>query len=478
MTMSVDGLVSGMDTTAIITQLLQAEANPQVLLKQKLSAAQTQASAYRTVNTTFAAVRAAAEALTASSLSAARKVSVSGTTPTSVTASASATAVDGSAITFTVTGLAAKQTVISNGEWASLTADARTAKDGSTAEPAWPLEIRNADGTVRGTVTLPAGATLAQAVTAINDKKLGVQASAVRVADGTYRLQITGTATGAANAFELRSDTETDLDGNVGSAFTRTSTAKDASIDLGGGVVATSATNTFSDLLAGVAVTVSAEAADPVTVTVAQDADGVAGKVQVLVDAVNAALSTVKTYTNNDKGSTAALKGDYNLTSLTGKLLQAVADAVGADGSPVKVGLQLAKDGKSVVFDKAKFTTALKETPELATRMISGRVASSGIDGVAGTPDDVTAMTGIAGRLFDVAKAASDSATGSIVSLAKGKDSIATDLKNRIEAWDLRLAKRKETLTRQFTAMETALSSLKNQSTWLAGQINGLPKWS
>jgi flagellar hook-associated protein 2 len=475
MTMSVDGLVSGMDTTSIISQLLAAEANPQILLKQKLSSAQTEASAYRTVNTTFAAVRAAAEALTASSVSAARKVSSS---TTSVTASAAATAVDGSSITFTVTGLAGKQTVISNGEWASLTADARTAKDGTPAEPAWPLEIRNADGTVRGTVTIPVGATLAQAVTAINDKKLGVTATAVKVADGSYRLQITGTATGAENAFELRSDTETDGDGNVGSAFTRTATAKDASIDLGGGVVATSATNTFADLLGGVAVTVSKEETDPVTVTVAQDADGVAAKMQTLVDAVNAALSTVKTYTNNDKGSTAALKGDYNLTSLSGTLLQAVAGAVGSDGSPVKVGLQLAKDGKSVVFDKAKFTAALKDDPELATRMVSGRVASSGTDGVAGTPDDVTAVTGIAGRLFDVAKAASDATTGSIVSLAKGKDSIATDLKNRIEAWDLRLAKRKEALTRQFTAMETALSSLKNQSTWLAGQINSMPSWS
>ena len=45
----------------------------------------------------------------------------------------------------------------------------------------------------------------------------------------------------------------------------------------------------------------------------------------------------------------------------------------------------------------------------------------------------------------------------------------------QVDAWDLRLVKRKETLTRQFTAMETALSSLRNQSTWLAGQINGLP---
>jgi flagellar hook-associated protein 2 len=52
---------------------------------------------------------------------------------------------------------------------------------------------------------------------------------------------------------------------------------------------------------------------------------------------------------------------------------------------------------------------------------------------------------------------------------------MAKDITDRIADWDLRLAKRKETLTAQFTAMETALSSLKNQSTWLAGQINSLP---
>jgi flagellar hook-associated protein 2 len=52
------------------------------------------------------------------------------------------------------------------------------------------------------------------------------------------------------------------------------------------------------------------------------------------------------------------------------------------------------------------------------------------------------------------------------------------DIQQRIESWDLRLAKRKEMLTRQFSAMETALSSLKNQSTWLAGQINSLPTYS
>jgi flagellar hook-associated protein 2 len=67
-----------------------------------------------------------------------------------------------------------------------------------------------------------------------------------------------------------------------------------------------------------------------------------------------------------------------------------------------------------------------------------------------------------------------DTTTGTLTLLAQGRDKLAKDIESRIEAWDLRLAQRKQTLTRQFTAMETALSSMKNQSTWLAGQLNSL----
>jgi flagellar hook-associated protein 2 len=179
---------------------------------------------------------------------------------------------------------------------------------------------------------------------------------------------------------------------------------------------------------------------------------------------VNSALSTVKTYTSNAPGSTASLKGDFAVSSLAGRLLDAVSQAVGNDGSPAKVGIQLTRDGK-ITFDKNKFLTALKDTPELATRMVAGAPAAGG----------VPAVTGIAERLLAVANAASDSTTGSLVTLAKGQETMAVDIQKRIDAWDLRLAKRKETLSRQFTAMETALSGLRNQSTWLAGQINSLP---
>jgi flagellar hook-associated protein 2 len=466
MSMSVDGLVSGMDTTSLINQLMQAEAGPQTALRSKLGGAQTSASAYRTVNTTFLAVTAAADALTSASLNAARKATASSS---AVTASAGSTAVPGAGISFTVTSLASTQSVLSNTEWSSPTADVRT------VEPGWPIEILNSDGTSRGSISVPAGATLTDAVAAINAANLGVKASTVSTGGGKYRMQLTSTTSGAAGTFVVKSATETVA--TAGSGFLQTSPGQDATLDLGGGVVATSATNTFAELLTGVSVTVSKVDATPVTLGVASDTDSVTSKVQALVDAVNAALSTVKTYTSNASGSTAALKGDYSVTSLAGKLLDAVSSAVGTDGSPIAVGLQLTKDGK-IAFDKTKFATALKDNPALAQRMVGGIAASNGPDGVVGGGDDVVAVTGVAQRLLAVAKSASDATTGTLVALANGQDSLAKDIQERIANWDLRLAKRKETLTRQFTAMETALSSLKNQSTWLAGQINSLPSSS
>jgi len=262
----------------------------------------------------------------------------------------------------------------------------------------------------------------------------------------------------------------------LGSQSPEPSPGRDAPLDRGGGLTATSSTNSFTALPAGVTITVSkADAGTPLTVSVGQDVDGVALKMQSLVDAVNAAISTVKTYTNNDTGSKAALKGEWAVSSLAGQLLDAVSTTVGAGGSPAQVGLQLSKDGK-VTFDKNKFTNALKSDPSLTQKIVGGQTASLGVDGVV-SGDDVPALTGVAGRLLQVAKSASDSTTGSLVALANGQDSLAKDIQSRIDAWDVRLAARKVALTRQFAAMETALSSLKNQSTWLAGQINSLPTY-
>ena len=148
-------------------------------------------------------------------------------------------------------------------------------------------------------------------------------------------------------------------------------------------------------------------------------------------------------YTNNAKGSTAALKGDYSVSQLAGQLFDAVAFAVGTRRLP-RAGRLAAEQGPDQSHVRqGQVPTALKDDPTLAQRMVAGAPAGDAADGTI-----VAAITGLAQRLLSVSKAASDSATGSLVKLAEGRDSMAKDITDRIAAWDLRLAKRKETLSR------------------------------
>jgi flagellar capping protein FliD len=452
MTMSLStGLISGMDTGSLISQLIQAEAGPQTALKARLKTTENTASAYRTINTTFLAVSAMAEAAQKPDAWSPTKASSSGG---GVAVSATPGAASGS-LTFTVKQLATSHAIMNRnttaGTWTSP----------SSLYGATQITVSDENNTaLTPPITIGGTGTLADAAAAINASSHGLSASVVQINSGEAALRISAKDTGLASKFSLTGS----------GAFTTDTDAADAKISIGTTtpVEVSSSTNTFDSVMAGATFTVSKKD-ETATLTIVSDPDAVAAKVQALVDAVNSAVKNSRDYTSNAPGSTATLKGDYAVSSLVGRLMDAVSFPVagagpsGKEGLPATVGFSIAKDGKSVVFDRAKFLSALKDDPAMAQRVVSG----TGTEG-----------TGIAGRLLGVAKGASDSTNGSLVALAKGQDSLVKGYKDQIAAWDLRLVKRKETLTRQFTAMETALSSLRNQSTWLAGQINSLPSYS
>jgi flagellar hook-associated protein 2 len=449
------GLISGMDTGSLISQLMQVEANPQTLLKTKLSATQADAAAYRAVNTRFDALRSAAEAVT-------KVTSWSSTKATSSSPTVAATSGPNalpSSLSFTVTQLAAAHSVISQPgtEWA----------DTAATFGAGSITIVGPQGTKAVTVDTDGNGTgtLAEAVAAINASNQGVTAAAVQVSAGKYRLQVTATSTGQANSFSLSTDT--------GMTFGAVTTGKDAKLTIGSdaGYEVSSATNTFAALLPDTSITVTEKSATPVTVSIAGDPDAITARVSALIAAANGVLSSVTSYTSASS-ATATLKGDSTLRGLAGDILSAVSNAVGDDGSAAAAGLQLNKDG-TIAFDAAAFTATLKADPALAQRLFAGTPA-----GVDANGDPVPAVTGIAGRLQAIGKGASDTTTGSLTLLAKSEDAQAGDLKLRISDWDLRLALRRTTLTRQFTAMETALGTLQNQSSWLTAQLSSLPSWS
>jgi flagellar hook-associated protein 2 len=123
--------------------------------------------------------------------------------------------------------------------------------------------------------------------------------------------------------------------------------------------------------------------------------------------------------------------------------------------SPSAFGINITKNG-DFTFDSTKLAAALAADP-------------------AGTQ---AALQSIASRVADAATVATDPFSGSVTGLIKGQQAEVTDLGHQISDWDQRLASRRATLQAVYTNMEVLLGGLQSQSSWLSGQISGLPKSS
>ena len=236
-------------------------------------------------------------------------------------------------------------------------------------------------------------ASLDDAVAAINKSGLGLAAAAIKTSTG-YALQVTSTASGAAKAFQIQSDTDA-----TGADYAVATQGVDAQISFPNPsntaqpYTSTSATNTFSDVLNGTSITVTQTSTTPVTV-VATDPNAIAGKVKAMVDAANAVARQDQQYTDSTTAAPRRSRGDFSLSQLSGQVLDAVSSSVGtslldANGQPITSsagsnGVQLNKDG-TLAFDATAFKNALAANPTLVQAIFSG-ATGPGADNVAQHP--------------------------------------------------------------------------------------------
>ncbi len=431
---TVDGLVSGMNTTQVIAQLMQLAAQPQTDLKNQVAQENTVISAYQSVNSRLAALQTAAEAFTQPSPLIPTNPTWQSVKATSSTTGVVATATAGAAagtFGFDVTALAKAQVT--------------TARVDPTNPVTWGSGL---DVTVGSTTThVDVGTDTAQGVAdAINGAKLGVTAAILTTTQGTV-LQLTG-STGSANAFSVA---------GLSVGTTDVNPAQDAEITVGdpntSGYTVTSSTNTFNNVAPNVTLNVSALATG-VSVNVASDTDTVADKMQAMIDAANAALSQIKTSTaySATSKSGGALMGDYTVRNIQSSVLSAAGNGMLGYGDFKKFGVQLTRDG-TLKFDRSTFISAYNADP-------------AGVQGaVAG---------GLAKQLDTVAKAATDPLTGSLTTAIQGGNNQVRTLNQQISNWNVRLTAKQAAYQRQFTHLEVALGKMKNQSSWLSGQIAGL----
>jgi flagellar hook-associated protein 2 len=438
MGLALDGLSSGLGTTALINSIMQIEAIPQSLLKSKVSGTQSIITALQSLNTKIAGL--AGLATTASKPDALTAYTATSSSDTvSVVAAKGATA---GQLDIVVGKLAQAQTTVSD------------------AVTAWPETTLTITGTDGGAVSIAAASTsIDDMVSAVNAAKAGV--SATKVAAGTdaatgetlYRVQFSASETGAAGAFTI-SDTSVPM--------TTIKTAQDAEATLWQGTAAeqvlTSSTNTFENILSGVSITATAASTNPVSITVARDANAATKVARDLVGSLNEVFALISTKsvvtTSTTNGVTSVnggvFTGDSSVRSAKGALLTAASMPV--DGSsPSEIGISITKHGV-LEFDATVFGAALADDPAKVESM----------------------MQQLASRVAGAATQASDKYDGTLTAKITGQESLAKNLNGRIEEWDARLENRRATLTRTYSSMEVRLSALNAQSAYLTSQLASL----
>ena len=451
---SVDGLVSGMNTTDIIRQLMQLERQPVVRLQSAKATADKAITALQGLNTRFAALVDLAKKLnTAGGWSRATATS-SQPDALGVTVSDGATP---TSLSFTVKSLAAAHQLYSTQTYASdttLAADpAKPITIGytDTAGAAASLEITSHDGTLAG---------IASAVNA--DANSPVAARVVKTSEtGDFRLEFTARRTGATSAFTVSGIAQ---GANPDMAFTTATQASNAEILLGSSgtpMSVTSSTNTITGVAAGV--TLSLKKADPstvVTVDVARDAAAISTDVEKLVAAANEILGEIKTLTAQDPVTkkSGVLRGNTVLRQLQSDILQAVAGAVGTT-SAGSVGLELTRNG-TLTFDKTKFDAAYAADPAATAAVFNG--ANGGV--------------GVSQRLVAIGERATAFSTGTLTQLIDTRRTDVKRIDDSIATWDVKLAAREARFRKQFAALERALGSAQQQGNWLSSQIASLPR--
>jgi flagellar hook-associated protein 2 len=218
---------------------------------------------------------------------------------------------------------------------------------------------------------------LSAVAAAINGANMGATASAVKVSDGNWLLQLNSRSTGVNGTLAI----DDAVFGGVGGLI-ETSAARDARITVGAGPGAysvTSMSNTFSEVMPGVSITALAESASTVTVSVGRNDSATVEAVNRLVSAINTTLADINLQTKYDAKTKKAspLTGDAGIRRLTDVVRSAVTSLVGdaTTGLASLVGVDVQRDG-SIKFDSAKFTTALTADPAAVERLF-GRGGSS-----------------------------------------------------------------------------------------------------
>lgn len=453
----ITGIGSGMDIDAMVGALVAAEKAPKEAQLTRLeTATTTKISALGTLRTALSSFQTALKDLNDIKLFENRSAKSSSTDL--LTATASKTAQSG---TYSV-----KIEQLATG---SKTAT-KALESGFTTGAAGTLTVKVGEGDGID-VAIGADASLEKVRDALNTalKDSGVSANLLTdPSTGKTRLVMSSTETGAGKDVsitasegleDLAINTSGEATAETGGVLERAQNAK-FSID---GLKLESATNKVEGAIPEVTLNlVAADKEKSITVTVAQDQEGVTANIKKFVDAYNNLIKTTNSLTKVTKVGedgtplTGGLVGDSSVRSILSGIQNELISAGGSDGVRLlsDLGITTQKDGTLGIDDK-KLKTALENNFDAVGSFFTGD-------------------TGLMSRLNN--RVDGFNQTGGILAQrVSGLEATTADIKAQREKLELRIESMTARLYSQFNAMDTMVAQLSNTSSWLESTLSSLP---
>jgi len=434
---TVDGIVSGINTTELINKLMEVARGPITQMANQTVSLTNKKIKFQELNTLLGTFQTALKAVDTESEFAAFSSSSSQT-----------------AISTTVTGATTP-----GSHQVSVSSVAQTNIWGSTGFATADTVLR--DGAVRiqiGTGTLTnitvdsaSGTnTLSGLASHINDNVSGVNAWVMNTGDAVkpYQLMVESADTGTVKALTITVNQTGALGADLAVSSIRAATDAELTVD---SVAITSASNAVTDVLPGLTLNVTNTTTGTATMTISRDTSAMADKVEAVVDAYNALDTFFDSQTGTATG--ALLSGDSTLRSIQNKLqAQLSADYTSGDLAGIRsVGLESDKAG-ALSFNSTTFTSA-------ATGSFSDMLAVL-------TGDD-----GLFGKLLDKVDIVVDTTDGVLNARITSMEDQVTDLQERIEKAEVRMEQYEDMLVQQFANMEILMGKYDATKKYLEQQI-------
>lgn len=295
---------------------------------------------------------------------------------------------------------------------------------------------------------------------AINEAGAGVTATVIN--DGTdtpYRLVLTGEDT--ADGFTVDAS---GLSGGTSAnpSFTETQAAQQAHIRVDN-IDIYSDSNTVSGAIEGVTLDlIQAEAGTSTNLEVDVDKNAVKGLIEGFVSGYNDVVSFVSNQSQIEDSSGGILSGDAGLNVVKRRLqnfLTTMVDNSGNFSALTELGLETQRDG-TLTLDSAKLDEAVANDLNSVEKLLAGEDGSQGI----------------AVQFQDYLESITDSRDGFLAARKTGIENSVSRIDSDIERMQDRLDKREETLRAQFAAMEQLMSQLDSQRDFLSQQMDSIAK--